>query len=317
VQVKLPADAAVQRYLGAVDRVTGGSDVAPILLGVSGGPDSLALLLLSHAAMPGRIGAVTVDHGLRAEARAEAEFVAAICAKIGVAHSIMRPEVPITGTVQASARAARYQLLHHHAAQNGYGWIATAHHADDQLETMLMRIARGSGVDGLSAIRTRHGQIIRPLLDFTKTELEEVCQASGIEPLRDPSNDNSDFDRVAMRQWLATTPHPFNPRRAVRSASAFADAAYALDWMTDQLFTTRVQANDDAFIADIAGLPYELKRRLLLHIVHQIEPGLAPRGDAIDRALAALDAGKRTTLGTILCDGGPVWSFRPAPKRRQ
>jgi tRNA(Ile)-lysidine synthase len=313
--VRSPADPAVQRFSESIEKLTGG-DGARLLLAVSGGPDSLALLLLAHAAMPDRIVAATVDHGFRSEAAIEASFVATVCSAHSIPHATLRPEKPISGTLQANARAARYQLLQNHADANRCSWIATAHHADDQLETILMRIARGSGIDGLAAVRARQGQIIRPLLNFTKAELEAICAVAGIKPVRDPSNDNADFDRVAMRKWLEENRHPFDPLRAVRSASAFADASEALEWMTDRLFATSAAAEDKALVLDIAEIPNELRRRLLLRVLEQIEPGIAPRGDAVDRALIALGAGERMTLGNVLCEGGQQWSFRPAPKRR-
>jgi tRNA(Ile)-lysidine synthase len=314
VQVTPPADPAVLRFGEAVEKLTGGG--GRLLLAVSGGPDSLALLSLAHAAMPARIAAATVDHGLRPEAAAEAGFVATLCCELGISHAILRPEEPITGSLQASARAARYRLLEKHAREAGCSWIATAHHADDQLETVLMRIARGAGISGLAAVRARQGKIIRPLLDFRKSELEEICAAAGVEPVRDPSNDNSDFDRVAMRKWLTETAHPFDPLRAVRSAAAFADASEALEWMAERLFATSVEAKDDMLVIDVSDIPGELRRRLLLRALAQIEPGNTPRGDAIDRALVALVAGERITLGNVLCEGGRQWTFHPAPKRR-
>jgi tRNA(Ile)-lysidine synthase len=315
VQVTPPAGPAVQRFSKSIERLTGG-DGGRLLLAVSGGPDSLALLLMAHAAIPERIAAATVDHGLRPEAAAEAEFVAMICGELGVLHTMLRPEEPITGSVQASARAARYRLLENHASDAGCSWIATAHHADDQLETVLMRIARGAGISGLSAVRARQGKIIRPLLDSRKSELEAICAAAMVEPVRDPSNDNSDFDRVAMRKWLAETAHPFDPLRAVRSASAFADASEALEWATAQLLSGRLQVHEATLLIDVADVPIELRRRLLLRALQQIEPGNMPRGDAVDRALIALDAGERMTLGNVLCEGGSTWTIRPAPKRR-
>lgn len=310
-----PADPAVERFREAVEKLTGGDD-GTLLLAVSGGPDSLALLLLAHAAMPARITAATVDHGLRPEGTAEAEFVATTCSKLGVGHRILRPDQPITGSLQASAREARYRLLADYADIHGCRWIVTAHHADDQLETVLMRIARGAGINGLAGVRRRQGRIIRPLLDFRKSELEAICAAAGVDPVRDPSNDNVDFDRVAMRKWLAGTNHPFDPLRAVRSAAAFADASEALEWATDRLLAAVMTSDGDTISLDIADVPNELRRRLLLRALARIEPSNTPRGDTVDRALIALDAGERLTLGNVLCEGGAIWTFRPAPARR-
>lgn len=288
-----------------------------MLLAVSGGPDSLAMLLLAHAAIPETIEAATVDHQLRSEAAAEAEYVASVCARLRIPHSILRPEQPITGNLQSAARTARYALLEQQAKDRACGWIATAHHADDQLETVLMRIARGSGIDGLAAVREKQGHIIRPLLGYDKAELTVICRDCGLASLHDPSNDNSAFDRVAMRQWLTQTSHPFSAKRAVRSAQAFAETAEALDWMVANLATTHLTLADGEARLNAQGLPCELQRRLLLRAVQHVQPGCAPRGEAIVRALSALAAGEKLTLGNILCIGGSIWHFQPAPQRRQ
>lgn len=315
MQLIPPPDAAVAKFTSAVQKLAGGD--ARVLLAVSGGPDSLAMMLLAHVAMPDRISAATIDHQLRTEAAEEANFVAALCGKLNIPHTVLRPSEPITGNLQSEARTARYALLQSQADAEGCDFIATAHHADDQLETLLMRIARGSGVDGLAGVRMRQGRIIRPMLAFTKTELEEICEQSGITPISDPSNADGSFDRVKMRQWLASNAHPFDPLRAVRTASAFADAAEALDWMADSAFETRVSSKDDTLIFDATALPKEIQRRLLLRILDQIQPGYVPRGEATDRALETLNNGGRQMLGDILCEGGQTWRFRRAPQRQR
>lgn len=274
------------------------------------------MLLLAAAAIPERIAAATVDHQLRPEGADEADFVSSVCADLGIAHQTLQPEKPIVGNIQSSAREARYVLLAERAAERGCDWIATAHHADDQLETVLMRVARGSGVDGLSAVRAKQGRVIRPLLGFTKSQLEAICADAGVNPARDPSNEDTDFDRVAMRKWLAGTDHPFDPTRAVRSATSLAEAAEALDWMVDRLFKTHAAVGEGVVTVDPDHLPDALKRRLLLCALRHIEPNIVPRGDAVDRTLLALERAERVTLGNILCEGGEKWSFRPAPPRQ-
>ena len=302
------------RFTQALERLGAGD--SRILLAVSGGPDSLAMLLLAHAVMPDRITVATVDHGLRPEARAEADFVAKLCDERGIPHHILTHDQPITGNIQSSARTARYDLLYRAADQFDCTFIATAHHADDQLETLLMRLARGSGVDGMSGIRPRNGKIIRPLLEFSKSELEEICQAAGISPVRDPSNDNEEFDRVAVRQWLAEAPGLFQASRANQTASAMHDAGEALAWMTEQLALSRVIHINDEIQCDAAGLPTEIQRRLVLIALSMIDPELRPRGDTLMRTIEKLSSGKTSTVGNILCKGGSVWSFSHSPPRR-
>jgi tRNA(Ile)-lysidine synthase len=282
---------------------------------VSGGPDSLALLLLAHACFKGSVSAATVDHQLRPEARAEADFVGQICAQNNIPHSVLTPPEPITGNIQSSARRARYALLEQWADDNQCAYIATAHHADDQLETILMRLARGSGVDGLSGVRAVNGRIIRPLLTFTKSELSQICEAAGVTPVQDPSNHDLDFDRVRMREWLAASLGPISAISAARSAAALADASAALDWMTDKFISERIVHTPHQVTLDPSGLPHELQRRLLLQALMLIEPDTVHRGPAIEQGLVSLSASKTITLGNVLCQGGSIWRFTPAPLR--
>jgi tRNA(Ile)-lysidine synthase len=253
---------------------------------------------------------------LRAESADEAQIVAEICRNLGIPHIILTPDEKISGNLQSSARAARYALLERAADTQNCQNIATAHHADDQLETLLMRLARGSGVDGLSGIRARNGRVVRPLLEFTKAELIDICASAGIQSVNDPSNANVDFDRVAMRNWLASTQHPFPASRALRTASALADASDALVWMTDTLATQRISHKNDVIVCTASGLPRELKRRLLIHCLRAIDVNLAPRGDAIDRLLTDLENARTAMIGNIKCVGGADWQFSKAPPRR-
>ena len=305
----------IDRFKAALSKLNV-ADNDRLLCAVSGGPDSFALLLLAHAALPGRVAAATVDHQLRQESADESHYVAKICQRLGVPHVILTPDEAISGNIQSSARASRYGLLERAADAENCAYIATAHHADDQLETLLMRLARGSGVDGLAAIRARNGRIVRPLLEFTKAELIEVCANAGVRPVDDPSNANVEFDRVAMRNWLATSDHPLRADRAGRTANALTEASDALAWMTDALAMQRIRAESDVILCDPVDLPNELKRRLLIRCLITLAPDIAPRGDAIDRLLADLASGRRTTIGKIKCEGGKEWRFAIAPPRR-
>lgn len=312
MQIALTEEAI--RFTRAVEKLGAGS--GRILLAVSGGPDSLAMLLLAHAVMPNRIAVATVDHGLRPEGRAEAEYVGDLCANRNLPHSILTSEQPIVGNIQSSARTARYDLLNHAADQLDCAYIATAHHADDQLETLLMRLARGSGIDGMSGVRPRNGKIIRPLLEFSKLELEEICQFERIGAVRDPSNDDVEFDRVAVRHWLGAAPKLLNVSRANQTASALQDAGAALSWMTDQLAATRINRIANEIQCDASFLPIELQRRLALAALAMIDPDLLPRGETITRLIEDLTAGGTSTVGNILCTGGAIWRFSNAPPRR-
>jgi len=143
----------IARFAGELDRLV----AADLKLGiaVSGGPDSLALLLLAAAARPERLEAATVDHALRPESRAEAEMVAGVCGQLSIPHAILTAEweQKPESALQERARIERYRLLGLWAKERGISALLTAHHADDQAETLVMRLNRGSGVRGLAGMR--------------------------------------------------------------------------------------------------------------------------------------------------------------------
>lgn len=282
---------------------------------VSGGPDSLALLLLAAAAWPGRVAAATVDHRLRPEAAAEAAYVGRICARLGVAHAILTPAAPITGSLQAAARKARYALLEAWRARMGAGCVMTAHHADDQAETLLMRLNRSAGLGGLAGIRRANGLVLRPLLGWRRAELATIVAAAGIAPVADPSNEDDRFDRVRIRAALTRADWIDIPALAA-SAAYLADAEAAMAWTVARLVDERVAAEGDALVLDPADLPEELLRRLLLTLIARIDPAAAPGGPALDRLLGVLRAGGQASMGGALCRGGARWRIAAAPPRR-
>lgn len=187
-------------------------EVSPeIAVAVSGGADSLALALLLHDWAAGRGGgviALTVDHGLRPGSRAEARRVGALLAERGIGHRILtwRGPKPAAG-VQAAARAARYRLLAGWCAGHGVLHLATGHHQDDQAETLLLRLARGSGLDGLAGMPAQACldglRLLRPLLAVPKARLEATLTVRGIGWTEDPSNRDPTFERTRVRRLLA------------------------------------------------------------------------------------------------------------------
>jgi tRNA(Ile)-lysidine synthase len=205
---------------------------APLGLAVSGGPDSLALLLIAHAALPGRVAAATVDHGLRPESAAEAAEVARICA-LGVPHATLEVSVE-EGNVQAQARDARYAALAAWMEREGLSALATAHHADDQAETLVMRLNRASGVSGWPGCASE-GWSPRPACrccapaGLAPRGTGGVIAASGFEAADDPSNRNPAYDRVRVRQALADAAWVDVPAWS-QAAAHLADADAALDW---------------------------------------------------------------------------------------
>lgn len=313
----LPPD-LVQRFGEDLARFwpRGTRGAARLGIAVSGGPDSLALLLLAAEALPGRLAAATVDHGLRAGSAAEAAMVARVCAGRTIPHTTVRVAVA-NGNVQAEARAARYVALTGWARREGLAAIATAHHADDQAETLLMRLNRGSGLAGLSGIRARTRmegvEVVRPLLGWRKTELQQVCDATGIEAAQDASNTDPRFDRVAIRQMLATTPL-LDPSAIASSAAHLADAEDALaDWLEERWAADITQVGDDLLYRPHG--PRYLRLRLLERAVASF--GGSPRGARVAALLDRLEAGAGGNVAgvQVSVEGGYWLLRREAPRR--
>ena len=310
-----------RRFAEDLGRLIGDIRKARIGVAVSGGADSLALLLLARNVGADEVAAVTVDHGLRPTAALEAAMVATVAGAIGVPHATLRPQAPIAGSVQAGARAARYALLEAWRQDEALDWVLTAHHADDQAETLLMRLNRGAGVCGLAGIRAINGRVARPLLGWRRDELAAVVAAAGIEPVDDPSNRDPRFDRTRMRAALARTEWIDVPALAA-SASHLADAEAALDWSVARLEPDRITADGADLLLDPAGLPAELARRLLRIALARLQPGLDPSGPELDRVIATLGTNGRgakdgkASIGALLAVGGARWRITRAPPRR-
>ena len=289
-------------------------------IAVSGGPDSLALLLLAAAARPGKIEAATVDHGLRREARQEAAFVASVCDDLAIPHHVLNARVSPGASLQAQARAARYRVLGAWAIECDLGAVASAHHADDQAETLLMRLARGAGLSGLAATRRRRPlepgvMLVRPLLDWRRADLGAIVAAAKLVAVDDPSNRDPRHDRTRFRGLLAEADWA-DPERLASSARWLADADEAIEWAMTDLVATRLSQDQLGVAIDPTGLPRELQRRLLLAAFDQLAAP-RPRGPDLDRALAALTAGKKATLSGLKLVGGERWRLEKEPKRRR
>lgn len=288
-------------------------------LAVSGGPDSMALLVLAQAARPGRIAAATVDHGLRAEAAAEAALVAAACSQLDVPHTCL-PVTVAQGNLQAEARTARYAALAGWMRDCDLAALATAHHADDQAETLLLRLNRGAGVAGLAGVRARGTvpgsarPLIRPLLAWRRAELAAVIDHSGLGAVQDPSNFDSRFDRARLRKALTTADWIDQPALAA-SAAHLADADLALEWAAVREWNEHVSVIPLGLRYRPAA-PRAIALRVLARIVTQ-QTGDAPRGSALARLFESLIARQPMSIGNLVAratvDG---WSFTKAPQRR-
>ncbi len=225
---------------------------AGCVIAVSGGADSLALL---HAVARWRrafqphiiLHAVTVDHGLRAGSGNEAAFVAEVSARLGIPHATLSwmGDKPRSG-LQSAAREARYALMRTFAAENGLSAIVTAHTLDDQAETLLMRLARGSGLDGLAGITpvSRCGDvvIIRPLLDISKSRLKAFLRSISERWIEDPSNQDVRFERIRIRRTLAALrTQGFDARAIALSAKRLGRARAASAAATLDLASSAVE----------------------------------------------------------------------------
>jgi tRNA(Ile)-lysidine synthase len=294
---------------------------------VSGGPDSMALLLLATAARPGFVEAATVDHALRPESRGEAEMVAAVCQDLGVPHAILTAEwaEPPATALQERARAERYRLLARWAAERNLTAVATAHHLDDQAETLVMRLARGAGVRGLAGMRASARvpgsdvPLIRPLLSWRRSELERLCLAAGVPAVADPSNADDQFERVRVRRALAEAEW-LNSESLAASAAHLAEADAALNWTSDQEWDRAVKSSGAEIVYCPDSAPPEIRRRIVTRALAALATegdGGELRGRELDRLIAELESGRQATLRGVLCSGGEEWRFVPAPHRAQ
>lgn len=294
-------------------------------IAVSGGPDSLALLQLAAAARPGKIEAATVDHTLREGSRDEAEMVGGICLALGIPHAILTAEwreAPTTA-IQEQARKERYRLLAGWAKGRRLDAVATAHHLDDQAETLLMRLARGAGVRGLAGMRaaaTVPGSdilLLRPLLGWRRSELEQICAEAGYEPARDPSNVDAQFERVRVRGALVEA-NWLDPQALAASAAHLGDAEAALAWAAEQEWARAVSEGAGEILYRPVDAPPEICRRVISYAVSRLATegqSTDLRGRELDRLLATLVNGDQATLRGVLCIGGETWRFVAAPNR--
>lgn len=208
----------IMTELTALKRTTG------LILAVSGGLDSLVLLhslAQSHDRLPFRLHVATFDHGWRAESAADALFVQEMAAHLNLGCTIGRMTIPDKTPLgrEAAARAARYDFLAHVAHAQGAEAIVTAHHADDQIETILLHLLRGTGAHGLQGMLPYTHLpgddtlwLMRPLLDLSREELAAYAQRHQLTPRHDVSNDDPRYQRNALRRDIVPQLKRFNPK---------------------------------------------------------------------------------------------------------
>lgn len=306
-----------------------------LTVAVSGGADSLALLHLinewrhQQAAAPD-ICVVTVDHGLRPESAAEANFVGRECARLQLGHTILCwcGEKP-SSNLQAAARKARYELIAAHCRAQDIDALVVAHHLNDQAETFLDRLTRGSGIYGLAAMRTEEPDgpaglhILRPLLSTPKQRLIATLSARGIAWCEDPSNKNEDYKRVRLRDALPLLEaEGLGPDRLAETARHMARAADAIDHWVSQILKHHAEQHPTGAIRlplkAVIDLPEETQLRLLARLIGHITGDCyPPRLSKLETLLAGLtELGKKsgpvsmsaTALKRVL--GGAVFQVR-------
>jgi tRNA(Ile)-lysidine synthase len=338
----------------AKDLFAGFKGLPAIVLAVSGGPDSLALMWLAarwrHALTRGpRLLAVTIDHGLRREAAREAREVKRLARSLGLTHRTMRwtGAKPKSG-LPAAARSARYRLLVKAARESGATHILTAHTRDDQAETLLMRLVRGSGIAGLSAMAReseREGvRLARPLLDVPKSQLIATLRKAKLGFADDPTNRDVSFTRPRLRALMpALAAEGGDARNLARLASRLARANTAIELLVDgaeRYLTLRDRMTAAPSDADVvaaksfdarafAAMSDEIRLRLLLRAINRFgHEGPAELGkvevllSALDQAMAESGAKRRprlkqTLAGALISLADDRISVVPAPPRRR
>ncbi len=278
-----------------------------IAVAVSGGADSLCLTLLAYTwakANKVQLLAVTVDHGLRPESAAEADFVHKLLTQKGVLHTtlVWTGKKPTT-RVEEKAREERYHLLTDWCRENEIGVLLLAHHQDDQAETFLQRLIRSSGVDGLAGMQprmTREGvELWRPLLDFSRAEIQDTMRDSFHQIwVEDPSNQSLEYERVRLRQFQSELDKTGLTTAAIAlSAKRLLRARQALEQITKDFWQNYVLRHEAGFVfidsRDFERLPQEIALRILSNAFVFVG-NTAPRLAQIETLYDALPC--RTTL---------------------
>ncbi len=336
-----PAILTAAEFGGLLDRLITLPAGAPAAIAVSGGADSLALALIAAEwgrAAGHRVTALTVDHRLRPESGDEAARVAAWLGRHGIDHEILIWAGPKpAGNRQAAARAARYRLLLDWCARHRAVALLVAHHREDQAETVLLRLARGSGVDGLAAMAPRLDfagtALLRPLLGVSRDRLRATLAACGQGWIEDPSNRDPHYARTRMREAVGTLAAAgLGADRLAATAARLARARAALDAATDDLLaaaaTCHPAGHAEIVTADVLKAPEEIGLRALRDLLRWVgadpyPPRLARleaafaawmMGEPVDRTLAGCRlhlAGDRLVIARQASVAAPPIALKP------
>ena len=286
-----------------------GRQAGRILVAVSGGVDSLALMLAAAAVASERTGVASLDHGLRPESAAEVERVRELARSLGLPfHAESLGLSPGPGA-EARARAARYAALDRIARVHGYAAIATAHTADDQAETLLMRLARGSALRGAAAIRAEGPKLLRPLLAVRRSQTEAAVAAAGLEPARDPTNEDPGLFRTRIRHHVLPVLRQAAGPSVVERLARFARSAAEDEELLSGLATQALERVRDGAGLDavaVRALPWPIRSRVLRAWLEAQGYGVSDR--LLREIGAAVDRGGRTGLpGRAVLGAGGGW----------
>jgi tRNA(Ile)-lysidine synthase len=289
-----------------IERIAGHFAETPpddLAVAVSGGSDSTALLIaLSDWQGGPRLHVVTVDHGLRPEARDEIAAVAALCAELGLSHEVLHWTWDGAGNLMAEARAARYRLMADWAKGRGIADVALGHTRDDVAETLVMRLSRGAGLDGLSAMRPRvlrQGVTFhRPFLELARDDLRAMLRKRGIGWSEDATNSDPAYDRARVR--LALTTLELDTAQLARTAAQLAEARDALGEVAAWLAEAMVHFDEGDILIEAARWreqPRDIRRRLLLAALRYVSGAdYGPRGAEMERLIDATEKASAMTL---------------------
>ncbi len=239
-----------------------------VLVAVSGGPDSLALLAILHELAPTFSLALSVahfDHGWREDSPDDAQFVTAIAGRWGYQTTVARA-TPGTRHTEDAARAARYAFLRETTSTTGSTVIALGHTQDDQVETLLLHLLRGSGTHGLAAMLPRAGDLARPLLSIPRTQIEDYLRANGLTPRVDTTNADLRYTRNRLRRLVLPALQAFDPAfrsRLARAADILAQEDRFLEQETERRFDPDLLRHR----ADVTAQPLAMQRRLLRRLL--------------------------------------------------
>jgi len=274
---------------------------APLAVAVSGGPDSLCLVLL--AAEISDVTCLTVDHRLRPESAAEANALGKLMADRNIPfHKLLWEGEKPQGNVQAEARIARYRLMNDWCARNDVKYLLTAHHQDDQAETLLLRLARGSGVYGLAAMAPTSGvpgtdgavTLVRPLLGVPKARLLAMLEARQLGWVEDPSNKSSQFDRVKVRALLENPPlEGLQAERLAATATRLRRTRNALEYYENRWLSENVELRNDGTLVfapeALDSAPDEIILRAIATLCRTVSgERYVPRMEKLERAAIAM-----------------------------